>query len=190
MIIPIGADCGLAEICKTYGLRHSSFPFDWTVSYNGVSKCFEDNFASFTEPLQDRINIHDIFFYHDFKDTGEEDKEKYTRRCGRLLTILETSKEEIVFFRKGHAPHHHYEHNGKYSTITSDIDDSEQLSRIISLKYPKLKYKIIVVLVCGKCFDSTLTYRTNTKKIELHNIATAQVDDLRFKGLFCGIFNL
>jgi hypothetical protein len=182
MIIPIGSDCGLAELCKTYNLRIASFPFDWTVSYNGVSKCFEDNFATFTEPLQDRINIHDIFFNHDFKDTVEEDKEKYTRRCERLLSILETSEEEILFFRKGHAPHHHYEHNGKYSTITSDIDDAEQLSHILSSRYPQLKYTIIVVLVCGKCFDPTLTYTSD--RVKIYNIAATEVDDVRFHELF------
>ena len=44
MIIPIGVDCGMAEFCKKYNLRTRSFPFDWIVSYNGVSKCIENNF--------------------------------------------------------------------------------------------------------------------------------------------------
>jgi hypothetical protein len=56
MIIPIGVDCGMAEFCRKYNLRKASLPFDWTVTYNGVSKCIEDDFKYFTEPLIDRKN--------------------------------------------------------------------------------------------------------------------------------------
>ena len=49
MIIPIGVDCGMANFIKKYNLRNMSFPFDWTVTYNGVSKCIDDNFKFFIE---------------------------------------------------------------------------------------------------------------------------------------------
>ena len=68
MIIPIGIDCGMATFLIKYKLRHISFPFDWTVTYNGVSECIDDNFNFFTEPLNERINKYNIYFYHDFKD--------------------------------------------------------------------------------------------------------------------------
>jgi len=62
MIIPIGVDCGMAEFVQKYNLRNISFPFDWTVSYNGVSKCIDDSFKFFTEPLNNRINKYDVSF--------------------------------------------------------------------------------------------------------------------------------
>ena len=190
MIIPIGVDCGMAEFCKKNNLRNNSFPFDWTVTYNGVSKCIEDDFKLFTEPLNNRINQYDIYFHHDFYNSElvNQDKEKYNRRCKRLINILETSNEYIIFCRKGHARHHHDEQNGKYSNITNDISDAEKLSIILSNKYPQLKFKIIVILVCGKCFNPTETYKSISSNIEIYNIATPQVDDDKFEKLCRNIF--
>ena len=48
-------------------------------------------------------------------------------------------------------------------------------------KYPDLNYKIIVILVCGKCYNNTTIYKTNSDKIEIHNIATPQVEDALFE---------
>ena len=78
MIIPIGIDCGMANFLKKYNLRNISFPFDWNVTYNGVSECLDDNFKFFTEPLNDRINKYDIYFPHDFENINllNQDKEK------------------------------------------------------------------------------------------------------------------
>tara|TARA_B110000211_G_scaffold18833_1_gene19593 strand:- start:99 stop:677 length:579 start_codon:yes stop_codon:yes gene_type:complete len=192
MIIPIGVDCGMAEFVRKYNLRNISFPFDWTVSYNGVSKCIDDGFKFFTEPLNNRINKYGVSFPHDFENNNllYQDREKYIRRCNRLINILETSNEEIIFCRKGHAYHHHNEHNGKYSNINNDIDDVEKLDLILQNKYPQLKYKIIVILVCGKCFNSIETYKSNSDRIEIYNIATPQVDDPLFENLCRKIFKV
>jgi hypothetical protein len=181
IIIPIGVDCGIASFCKKYNLRSFALPFDWCVSYNGVSKCIEDEFKYFLDPLTNRINIYDIYFHHDFTDKIAEDTDKYIRRTKRFMNILETSNEDIVFVRKGHANHHHYEHNCKYSNIKSDIDDTEDLDIIISQKYPHLKYKIIIVLVCGKCFDANKNYTSKSDNIEIYNIATPTVDNNLFE---------
>lgn len=190
VIVPIGVDCGIAEFCKKNNLRNFSLPFDWTVTYNGVSKCIEDEFNNFI-PSEDRFNIYDMYFCHDFtSDTFANDIIKYDRRNQRLINILKTSNDEIIFFRKGHAYHHHTEHNEKYKNITSDIEDAEKLNCIISTKYPNLNYKIIVVLVCGVCFDSTITYKNTTDKIEIHNIATPKVDDALFEKCVRSIFNI
>jgi hypothetical protein len=86
IIIPIGVDCGIADFLKKYNLRTVSLPFDWAVSYNGVSKCIEDDFKYFTEPLTNRINIYDIYFHHDFHHDvqdavlqQEQDRQKYAK---------------------------------------------------------------------------------------------------------------
>ena len=192
MIIPIGVDCGLALFCNKYRLRTISFPFDWTVTYNGVSKCIEDDFKHFTEPLNNRINEYDIYFHHDFINNHlfYIDKEKYRRRCERLINILKTTNENIIFCRKGHSFHHHSEHNCKYSNIANDIEDAEKLNVILSTKYPNLKYKIIVILVCGKCFDSKKTYKSESPKIEIYNIATPQVENTIFENCCRNIFKV
>jgi hypothetical protein len=193
MIIPIGVDCGMAEFLKKYNLRTLSLPFDWTVTYNGVSNCIDNNFTNFIESLDTRrINMYDIYFHHDFNNitTYNEDSQKYIRRCNRLMNILETSNENIVFCRKGHACHHHYEHNDKYCDITNDIVDAEKLNTILSNKYPLLKYKIVVILVCGKCFNSNEIYKSTSNNIEVYNIATQQVDDALFENCARNIFKL
>jgi len=192
IIIPIGIECGMADFLRKNSLRNLSFPFDWNVTYNGVSKCIEDNFKLFTEPLNDRINDYDIYFHHDFynEESYNTDKEKYNRRIQRLMNILETTTEDIIFCRRGHLCHHHYEQNGKYYNIANDIDDVEKLNTILSNKYPKLKYKIIVILLCGKCFNSTETYKSNSDKIEIHNIASLQPEDEKFEKFCRNIFNV
>ena len=192
MIVPIGVDCGMAEFLKKYNLRTSSFPFDWTVTYNGVSSCINDDFKFFTEPLDKRINKYDMYFHHDFihHHLLSQDTEKYVRRYNRLLEILTSGSEEVIFCRKGHASHLHKEHNGKYTHITSDLDDAEQLNLVLQTKYPNLKYKIIVILVCGDCFNSAETYTSESSNIEIHNIASPQADDARFNDLCRTIFKV
>ena len=71
LFVSIGIDCDVANFLNKYNLRKASLPFDWNVSYNGVSKCIENNFKNFTEPLSaDRINDDDIYFHHDFLDVA------------------------------------------------------------------------------------------------------------------------
>ena len=192
IIIPIGVECAMADFLKRHNLRTSSFPFDWNISYNGVSKCIEDNFKVFTEPLINRINEYDIYFHHDFEniDLIDKDKEKYIRRCERLKKILETSNDDIIFIRRGHAKHHHHEHNNKYFNITNDINDLERLDKILSTKYPNLKYKLILVLVCGNCFKLNEIYKSNSDKIEIYNAASPELDDQLIENCCRKIFNV
>ena len=53
-----------------------------------------------------------------------------------------------------------------------------------------LKYKIIVILVCDKCFNPIETYKSESDKIEIYNIATPQADHTIFENLCCNIFNV
>ena len=191
IIISIGVDCGMAMFLNANNLRHLSFPFDWNVTYTGVSKCLDDNFKHFTEPLNNnRINQYDVFFYHDFEkdECMHQDKEKYIRRCQRLLDLLQTTDEEIIFCRKGHARHHHYEQNGKYADQLNDLDDAEKLDVILQQRFPSLKYKIVVILVCGHCFHSLETYKSKSDNIDVYNIATPEADSGVFEDLCRSIF--
>lgn len=179
IFISIGIDCDVANFLNKYNLRKMSLPFDWNVSYNGISKCIDCNFKNFTESLdKDRINEHDIYFHHDFEKVNDveaiiADKEKYNRRCYRLINLFEKceiSKEEIIFIRKGHMCYHHDEQNGKYKNITDDYEDAEKLSKILACKYPCLKYKIIILLGCTKCFKKNTSYvKDVNNNIEVYN---------------------
>jgi hypothetical protein len=161
LFVSIGIDCDVANFLNKYNLRKASLPFDWNVSYNGVSKCIENDFNNFTKPLSaDRINEDDIYFHHDFLDIAavaaalSPDHDKYHRRCERLLNLFktaETTGEFVLFIRKGHLCYHHEEQKGKYKNIMCDVEDAKRLSGILRSKYPLLKYKIIVVLGCTKC---------------------------------------
>jgi len=182
LIVPIGVDCKVADFCVKYNLRKMSLPFDWCVSYNGVSKCIEDDFRQFINPLNNRINVYDIYFHHDFDNANiiQNDIDKYTRRCNRLLDILHNGEEEIIFLRNGHCCHHHYEQNGKYNKIENDIEDAENLDNVISEKYPKLKYKIMIILSCDKCFEPNIEYKSIKNNIHIYNIASSEFNLKRF----------
>ena len=193
MIIPIGIDCWIADFLRKFNLRSMSFPFDWNVTYNGVSKCIDDNFKLFTEPLNNnRINQYDIYFHHDFlsndPDLINKEKEKFIRRYQRLINILETSNEDIIFIRKGHSCAHH--NNNCYNDITNDITDAERLDIILSNKYPQLKYKIIVFVICDKCFNYNEIYKSNSDKIDIYNIVSSDLLYINFENICRNIFNV
>jgi len=184
MIISLGVDCGMAEFCRKHNLRTVAFPFDWTIAYNGVSKCIEDNFAQFLPQNGQTKNIYDIDFFHHFKThTFQDDIEKYKRRIERFNDVLH-SQEKVLFCRKGHATHHHEAH----SQIQSDLTDAENLDRILTSRYPRLNYTIIVFIICGKCFDSKMTYTSQSPRIEIHNIAMNPIDDSVFEKCAYDIF--
>jgi hypothetical protein len=174
--VSIGIDCDVANFLNKYNLRKMSLPFDWNVSYNGVSKSIDCNFDRFTEPLSnERINEQDVYFHHDFIEETmiSVDKEKYNRRCERLLNIFEeyeNTGEYILFIRKGHMCYHHEEQNSKYKDINDDYEDAKKLYSILQSKYPRLKYKIIVILGCTKCFNkNTVSMKDTENNIEVYN---------------------
>jgi hypothetical protein len=185
MIISLGVDCGIADFCNRHKIRFTSLPFDWTVAYNGVSDCIADEFTEFLNITPERVNKYDIYFHHHFENDTvfEEHATKYKRRIHRFLELLKTPSEFLVFCRRGHASHHHLEHGGKYKSMKSDIQDAEGLDVVLRTKYPELKYKIVVMVVCGECFDCNAVYKSSSERIEIHNIATPYADDPAFEQL-------
>jgi hypothetical protein len=178
MIISIGVDCCVASFLKKYNLRNYSFPFDWNVTYNGISQCIQNNFNDFIPDINSKINKYDISFVHDFTlNTFNDDICKYLRRIDRLKKILSECNDDIIFIRKGHSCHHHLEHNGKYENIVSDIDDIEKLDIFLKNKYNKLNYKIILLIICKKCFNSDVIYTSTSDRISIYNIVMSPVND-------------
>jgi len=185
MFIPIGVDCGNAGFLKENNLRSSAFPFDWIVTYDGVSKIIKDNFKGFVPNNNNNLfNSNYNTLYINSHNYFPNDIEKIVRRINRFKEILENSKEEIIFIRKGHAPHHHQEQSARSCCIVkNDIKDAEELDIILKEKYPELNYKIIIILICGSCFDTNKTYKPTSNNIKIHNIATSKVDDEKYKNL-------
>ena len=191
IFVSIGIDCDVANFLNKYNLRKASLPFDWNVSYNGVSKCIDCDFKNFTKPLSvNRINWDDVYFHHDF--LGEAmipvDSDKYSRRCKRLLDILRINNrdtsvnseppETILFIRKGHMCYHHTEQNGKYTNITDDYEDAKRLNNVLRFKYPFLKYKIILLQGCTKCFKKdTICMDDTINNIEIYNNVCDEGED-------------
>lgn len=111
------------------------------------------------------------------------------RRCNRLSELLINTETELVFIRKGHAFHHHSETCNLGLKLENDIKDAENLSNVLKEKYPNLKYKIIVVLVCDTCFDKNINYVSDDARVKIYNISTPTFDDNKFEKLLNSIIS-
>ena len=65
MFISIGVDCGPAILLANNNLRHLSLPFDYIVTYNGISDIIINNFNNY---LPSDTNLYNkeycIYFMH------------------------------------------------------------------------------------------------------------------------------
>ena len=124
-------------------------------------------------PESGKINkTYEINFVH---NNFPRDKEMMTRRISRLIDLL-NSQKELLFIRRGHTIHHHNESETYNFTLKNDLDDMIELNELIKTKYPNLKYKIHVVLVCGICFKQE-KYEHINDNIIIHNISSMKLDD-------------
>ena len=177
IIIPIGADCGVAELLKKYNLRNASYPFDWIVTYGGISKIIENDFIDFIPDSIGKGVLNSTYNMWMVHYDLPNDTEKIERRIKRFTNLLEGSQEEIVFLRKGHWKSHHDEcskffcNNNNDEITINDITEAENLDNVLKTKYPNLKYSIVLLLVCGKCYQPENIYTTKSSNITIHNIA-------------------
>lgn len=169
MFISLGIDCGTANILQELGLRTCSLPFDWTVTYEGITNIINNDFTNFL-PKNNNNNYEKLnkssgtlFLHNNFPN----DIEKMNERINRFKNLLETRNEKIIFVRKSHGSHHHNE----YDNVINDIDDSINLEQLLLKKYPNLKYEIHVILICDKCFTNVNINENISNNIKIHNIA-------------------
>ncbi len=143
-IIPLGINCSLAETLKKIGKRNISHPLDWVVSFGGISKLFQKKFEGFIPVKKYKYPNNDEFFWsEDFgivfrHDNFPESTEKYQRRIDRLLNLLSTTTEHVVFVRKCHQHSHHQEvshHNILYDNDIKDIIEFDKIIKKITLTY-------------------------------------------------------
>lgn len=170
IVIPIGFDCGMATLLKKYKMRHFAYPFDWNLTYQGVANIIGDNFDNFFK--FDSTGFNSLYGIKLIHDTLPTDYEKITRRINRFKNLLKTYNDKIIFVRKGHAPHNHKE----CDKFCNEISDAENLDKILSEKYPNLKYSIVIFLICKTCYFNK-TVQSNSPNIVLHNILMDNVDD-------------
>jgi hypothetical protein len=172
MIISLGINCDIATILKNNNLRTMSFPFDWIVTYNGVSHIIENRFEYFlTSDCESKYNIESPHF------DIEESKEVFTRRIKRFLNILSNSSEKIIFVRTGHEMHH----CGKNKC---DYKDAEDLDIVLKKNYPHLEYEIITILACGNCYEPNKEYKSESQNIKFFNISSDKPLDMNDKFKF------
>lgn len=175
IIIPIGIDCGICEVLNKYNFRNFALPFDWVVTYKGITEIIKNNFnnyipeidnnTEFIDGVPNIFNKYDVKFIHD-KFQNKDQIDKYHRRIKRFNDILNNTDEEIIFLKKGHSHHHHEEYDFK-----DDITDVIELDNYLQENYKNLKYKIIVGLLCNKCYNS-IELPENPRIIILKNLIT------------------
>ena len=185
IIVPIGIDCAISDFLNRHKLRKFSLPFDWIVTYNSVHDIINNSFEDFIPDISGsgriRNDNYNVLFMHDH---FPEDSEKYKRRINRLYEILNNTNDEVVFVRRSHLTRHH----GESKNITNDFDDSKKLCSLLQEKYPKLKFKIVLVLMCGNCFNHEKIYKH--PNIEVHNICSQKADNSEFHNFMDTIVNL
>ena len=169
MFVSLGVDCGAAFILKKLGLRNCSLPFDWVVTYEGITNIINDEFTNYLPKMNDNKyeklnrNSGTLFLHNNFPD----DFEKMNRKIDRFKNLLETCNEKITFVRKSHGSHHHKE----YNNVINDIDDAINLDLLLLKKYPNLTYEIHVILICDKCFTDLIVNENISNNIKVHNIS-------------------
>jgi hypothetical protein len=169
MFVSLGVDCGTANILTLLGLRGCSLPFDWVVTYEGITNIINNDFTNYL-PKNDNNNYKKLnknsgvlFLHNKFPD----DIENMNKRIDRFKKLLETSNEKIIFVRKSHGSHHHNE----YNNVVNDIDDAINLDLLLLKKYPNLIYEIHVILICDNCFTNIIINENISNNIKIHNIS-------------------
>lgn len=81
--ISLGVDCGTANGLKALGKRTCSLPFDWVVTYKGITNIVKNefnNYAPFTKMNKTNKYLDDaygvLFIHNNFPDDLDQIKKK------------------------------------------------------------------------------------------------------------------
>lgn len=177
IVVPIGIDSSVAQVLDQLKLRDKSYPFDWNVTYNGVSDVIKNNFSDFIPcgrygktTFMNNCTVFNkygtLFIHDDWIGNYEKEKNKYDKRIQRFQKLLtDTPTEQTIYFiRKGHVYVHHNEYYFK-----DDIQSVEEFSQYLKQTYPKLKYKIFIIICCTICYKYDIEYASSDKHIIIIN---------------------
>jgi hypothetical protein len=165
IIIPIGIDCTAAQFMSSNNIRNVALPFDWVVTYNGVTDIIKNKFENYV-PTDNNLKhkpSQTYFMHNNFPN----DIDAMERRSERFIKYLENSTEELTFVRVGHAWHHHCESESMDFNLKNDVTDMEELYEHLQTTYPQLKFKIILFLACRKCFKNKVKSKYDNMKIHM-----------------------
>lgn len=198
LVISIGGACLAALQIFKAGLRKAAYPFDVIFSdLQGVMKAIETDFSFFldTKYLTRKFfkntyhlynSIYNFIFPHDMTSKVDTElninkepekfinfKEKYKRRIDRFNSLNKFAGK--VFFLRTHTSY----------TEPDTIENLISLKKVITKKFPNLKFEIIVV--------KHITHSVEEQKID--NIKFFYVKDLGLSSKlaeqeFLNVFNL
>lgn len=137
LIISLGRDCTIANLCKELDVRTIALPFDFAVG-DAYGHLITNKFENFTKEID--------FVHHDINDKIV--LETFKRRIKRLYELID-SDEEIHFVRKSHSFLEHDKLN-----IQDEIDDLIKLDQYLKINHSKLIYKIHLLDICESCKSS------------------------------------
>jgi hypothetical protein len=82
-------------------------------------------------------------------------------------------------------------HHLECADISNDFEDAKKLNDVLISKYENLKFKIILILMCQKCFSDKEYYGPVDKypNIEIHNISSKNPDNNEFDIYMAKIVN-
>jgi hypothetical protein len=162
IFVSLGVDCQFAYELRRNDLRKFNLPFDWVVTYYGISSIVENDFRRYIPKHgSNRNDEYGVLYpHHSFPiDTGT-----FRRSIERFRNILQ-STDEVVFVRRGHATTHH--DGSEDLTPIDDILDATRFDRYLQTLYPNLCYTIIVSISCP-CYQDQHSHE-QSPRIVIHN---------------------
>lgn len=164
-IVPIGSNCRMAQALRDLKIKDYALPFDWTLtSCEAIYRAFSYDFSNFVsrdDCIEESLDHHpgslvlnlkyNVNVTHERRITKEA-IEKYNRKVERMLEIL-GSNSKVLFIRHHndgdwivndqiHADYNKKELDAGYDP--TDISYLYKLHELISKKYPKLEYDIVL----------------------------------------------
>ena len=176
--ISLGSDCMCANTARDTNKRAFALPFDWVVTYNGVSDIIKEEFINFLPKLENTTLFNPLSSTYFIHNKFPDDYDKMNRRIIRFMDLLKNETDEIIFIRHSHHHHHHQETSELNWTLKNDIVDGEELYVLLKEKYPKLNFKIIIILSCWKCFNIENVYQSENIKIYNATQSNKKMDKL------------
>lgn len=142
--ISLGGWCGPTKAIREASLDPRAYPFDYIrTTFEGVCKCLKYDFKDFfpKKPwISENIKGPNVyrgeytsFWHHDI--TKPETIEAFKRRIKRFVDLLSKTRKTVVFIR-----------------VVVDVDPLKEFSqmeifnKIISEKFPNLKYKFVFIM--------------------------------------------
>lgn len=156
--ISLGRDCQSANQLRNFKLRMAAYPFDWMVSRNfcGIILAIQDDLKHFLDPslLTYKVSFIENTYYQfeynhffplmgrpiteevfeagtivpNFMDFLPAVQQVQNKRINRLLTLLSSKEDTIVFVRTHASP-----------------DEASAFAKMIKKKYPHLNFYLVVV---------------------------------------------